>query len=186
MLEKKFWFRKTKDWAGLVSEPVKIQWKEGKDLTGGLTDAACKLAEERKKLAGNTSNGEARKKETKTKAYKELAQKIETATDASVSFFGLFAFVSGYRWVSAEESEQVTKEDNEKLEKIKRGEKVDEDDDEDEEDPLDYQEVEVFPGGDEVATIIAEDMWPNAIKYYSKFPTFSFPDSILTSRRRNL
>ena len=39
--------------------------------------------------------------------------------------------------------------------------------DDDEDDTLDYQEVEVFPGGDEVATIIAEDMWQNAIKYYS-------------------
>jgi hypothetical protein len=32
----------------------------------------------------------------------------------------------------------------------------------------DFQEIEVFPGGDEVATIIAEDMWQNAIKYYSR------------------
>ncbi|KAJ4377450.1 hypothetical protein N0V83_000275 [Neocucurbitaria cava] len=166
VLEKKFWYRKSKDWAGLVSEPVKIQWKKGKDLTGGLTDAACKLSEERKKLSGSTSSSEARKKETKSKPYKELAHKIETTTDASVSFFGLFAFVSGYRWVSAEESEQVFKEEKEQLEKIKRGEKIEEDESDDEEDPIDYQEVEVFPGGDELATIIAEDMWPNAIRYY--------------------
>ncbi|CAO2647357.1 Nn.00g082790.m01.CDS01 [Neocucurbitaria sp. VM-36] len=166
VLEKKFWFRKTKDWAGLVSEPVKINWKKGKDLTAGLTDAACKLGEERRKLSGNTSNGEARKQEAKTSAYKELAKKIETSSDASVSFFGLFAFVSGYRWVSAEESEQIIKEENEQLEKIKRGEKIEEDEDDDEEDPQDYQEIEVFPGGDELATVIAEDMWPNAIKYY--------------------
>lgn len=169
VLEKKFWFRKTQDWAGLVSEPVKINWKKDKDLTGGLTDAACKLAAARKKLAIDTSDAKARKKEVGTKEYKSLAQKIETATDASVSFFGLFAFVSGYRWVTAEESAKVVKEDKERFEKIKRGETVEEDDD-DEEDPQDYQEIEVFPGGDEVATIIAEDMWPNAIKYYSMFP----------------
>ncbi|KAI0583984.1 NAP family protein [Pyrenophora tritici-repentis] len=125
VLEKKFWFRKTKDWQGLVSEPVKINWKKGKDLTGGLTDAAYKLGELRKKLGADTASGAARKEEAKSKEYKKLAQLIETATDASVSFFGLFSFVSGYRW-----------------------------------------EIEVFPGGDEVATIIAEDMWPNAIKYY--------------------
>ena len=174
VLEKKFWFRRTKDWAGLVSEPVKIRWKKDKDLTSGLTDAACKLGEERKKLSVNTSDAEARKKETKSAAYKELAQKIETTTDASVSFFGLFAFVSGYRWVNAEESEQATNEEREKVEKIKRGEKVEEDE-EDEDDAVDYQEIEVFPGGDEIATIIAEDMWPNAIKYYSMLPT-SFPN----------
>ncbi|KAG9376984.1 nap family protein [Pyrenophora tritici-repentis] len=113
VLEKKFWFRKTKDWQGLVSEPVKINWKKGKDLTGGLTDAAYKLGELRKKLGADTASGAARKEEAKSKEYKKLAQLIETATDASVSFFGLFSFVSGYRWVSAEESAQVTKEEKE-------------------------------------------------------------------------
>ncbi|KAF2852023.1 hypothetical protein T440DRAFT_516981 [Plenodomus tracheiphilus IPT5] len=166
VLEKKFWFRKTEDWAGLVSEPVKINWKKGKDLTAGLTDAAYELGEIRKTNGTDTSSAEARKKETETKEYKQLAEKIETVTDASVSFFCLFAFVSGFRWVSAEENEKTVKEDNERLEKIRRGEKVEDDDDDDEEDSLDYQEIEVFPGGDEVATIIAEDMWPNAIKYY--------------------
>ncbi|KAH7079738.1 hypothetical protein FB567DRAFT_449342 [Paraphoma chrysanthemicola] len=165
VLEKKFWFRKTQDWAGLVSEPVLIHWKKDKDLTGGLTDAAYKLSEARKKLATDTSSDQARKKEKKLPEYQELANKIETSLESSISFFGIFAFVSGYRWVSAEESEKVTKEDQAKLEKIKRGEKIEEDEDEDE-DTQDYQEVEVFPGGDEVVTIIAEDMWPNAIKYY--------------------
>ncbi|RMZ68087.1 hypothetical protein GMOD_00004265 [Pyrenophora seminiperda CCB06] len=169
-LEKKFWFRKTKDWQGLVSEPVKINWKKGKDLTGGLTDAAYKLGELRRKLAADTASSAARKEETKSKEYKKLAQLLETSTASSVSFFGLFSFVSGYRWVSAQESEQVTKEEKERLEKIKekikRGEKLDDEEEDDEEDPQDYQEIEVFPGGDEVATVIAEDMWPNAMKYY--------------------
>jgi hypothetical protein len=171
VLEKKFWFRKSRDWAGLVSEPVKINWKKGKDLTGGLTDAAYKMGEARKKLNSDSSDMAARKKETQLPEYKQLSEKIETALESSISFFGLFAFVSGYRWVSAEESAKVEKEDKEKLEKIKRGEKIDDDEDEDE-DPQDYQEIEVFPGGDEVVTIIAEDMWPNAIKYYSMLFNF--------------
>ncbi|CAN9279446.1 unnamed protein product [Alternaria alternata] len=165
VLEKKFWFRKTKDWQGLVSEPVKINWKKGKDLTAGLTDAAYKLGETRKKITTDTAKGAAFEKEVLTDEYQDLARKIETATDASVSFFGLFAFVSGYRWVSAEESAQAAKEEKERFEKIRRGEKVDDEDD-DEENMRDFQEIEVFPGGDEVATIIAEDMWQNAIKYY--------------------
>lgn len=168
VLEKKFWYRKTKDWAGLVSEPTKINWKKGKDLSGGLTDAAYKLGEARKKASVDTSDGKARKAEVSTAEYKDLAKKIETALDASISFFGIFAFVSGYRWVSAEENEKTVKADQEKYEKVRRGEKIEEDEDEDMEDPQDYQEIEVFPGGDEVATIIAEDMWPNAIKYYSR------------------
>lgn len=167
-IEKKFWYRRTKDWEGLVSEPVLIHWKEGKDLTGGLIDAAYKLSEARKKLNTDTADAASRKKETKLPEYKALAEAIEGYSDSSISFFGLFAFVSGYRWVSAEESEKARQVEKERIEKIKRGEKVDEDEDEDDdEDSLDYQEIEVFPGGDEVVTIIAEDMWPNAIKYYS-------------------
>lgn len=169
MLEKKFWFRKSKDWTGLVSEPVLIHWKKGKDLTSGLTDAAYKLFEARKKLGIDTSDEKARKKETKLPEYKALADKIDTTTDSSISFFGLFAFVSSWRFVSAEESEKVTKADKEKLEKVKRGEKTEEDEDEAEEESQDSQEVEVFPGADEFVTIIMEDMWPNAIKYYSMF-----------------
>lgn len=182
-IEKKFWFRKSKDWAGLVSEPVLIHWKKGKDLTGGLTDAAYKLSEARKKLGTDTSDMAARKKETELPEYKNLVKKIETSMESSISFFGLFAFVSGYRWISAEESEKAEKEDKARVEKIKRGESIKEDDEDDEDDSTDYQEVEVFPGGDEVVTIIAEDMWPNAIKYYSKSYDHLFFGNWLTSRR---
>jgi hypothetical protein len=146
-----------------------IHWKKGKDLTAGLTDAAYTLGEARRRLSKDTWDPAVRKKEMKLPEYKNLAAKIETSSQASVSFFGIFAFVSGYRWVSAEENEKTVKEDQQKQEKIKRGETVSDDDDE-EEDPQDFQEVEVFPGGDEVVTLIAEDVWPNAIKYYSMFP----------------
>jgi len=159
-IEKKFWFRKSKDWEGLVSEPVKINWKNGKDLTSGLTDAAYKLYQARQTLKDP-------KKESQLPEHKALETMIETTHEASVSFFGLFAFVSGYRWVSAEESAQADKEEKERLEKVRRGEQIPEDDEDDEiEDIEDFQAVEVFPGGDEVATILAEDLWQNAIKYY--------------------
>jgi len=36
---------KTHTWEGLVSEPVRIKWKEGMDPTKGLLDAACDLAD---------------------------------------------------------------------------------------------------------------------------------------------
>lgn len=168
VLEKKFWFRKTRDWVGLVSEPVKINWKKGQDLTAGLTDAAYSLGEFRKKSAIDTSSAEARKKETESKEYQQLAQMIEAGSDASMSFFGIFGFVSGFRWVSAEENEKTIQEDNERLRKIRQGETVEDEDDDDDEDLIDFQECEVFPSGDELATIIAEDMWPNAIKYYKQ------------------
>lgn len=158
-IEKKFWFRKSKDWAGLVSEPVKINWKKGKDLTGGLTDAAYALDQARKKLAKRDP-----KAETKLPEYKALAKKIEQGTEASLSFFTWFGFVSSYRWISAEESEQAENEEAARLEKVKKGEKLEEQPEE--EDDIDHQETEVFPQGDEIATLIAEDLWPSAIKYY--------------------
>lgn len=161
VLEKKFWFRKTKDWEGLVSEPVRINWKKGKDPTEGFTEAAFKLFEAKKK------NGSSKSKHSDLPEYKQLVKMIEESTEASPSFFAWFAFVSDYRWVSPEESEQTEKEDAERLAKMKRGEKVDDDEDE-EDDETDYQETEVYPQGGEIATLIAEDLWPSAIKYYSK------------------
>lgn len=166
VLEKKFWFRKSKAWAGLVSEPVKIDWKKGQDLTGGLTDAAYAFAQARKRLA-KTSNGSTKlKKETDLSEHKALVEKIEESNVESRSFFTFFGFVSSYRWISAEESEQADKEDAARIEKLKRGEKVEEESDEDE-DQVDFSETEVHPFGDEIATLIAEDLWPSAIKYYS-------------------
>jgi hypothetical protein len=150
-----------------VSEPVQIHWKKGKDLTGGLTDAAYRLSEARKKLGLDSSDEKARKKEKSLPEFKALSDKLEKSMESSISFFGIFAFVSGYRWISAEESEKVSHEHKANLEKLRRGEKLDEEDDDDETESQDNQDTEVFPGGDEVVTIIAEDMWPNAIKYYS-------------------
>lgn len=181
MLEKKFWFRKSKDWDGHVSEPVKINWKKGKDLTGGLTDAAYELAQARRKLA-KTANGSAKSKETNLPEYKALAKKIEESTEASVSFFAWFGFVSSYRWISAEESEEASRARAERLEKIKRGEKVEEEEDDDEDEP-DYQETEVFPQGDEVATLIAEEMWPSALKYFSTSFFQNLSHNMLTNPR---
>jgi hypothetical protein len=172
VLEKKFWFRKSlDDWQGLVSEPVKIHWKEGKDLTGGLTDAAYNLFEAKKKAVGS-SNGNAKGKETNLPEYKSLAAMIEESEDPALSFFTWFGFVSSYKWVSAEESEEASKKEAERLAKQRAGEKIEEEDDEDEDD-IDYQETEVFPTGDQLATIIAEDMWPSAIKYYSESRSLS-------------
>ncbi|OCL15107.1 hypothetical protein AOQ84DRAFT_307784 [Glonium stellatum] len=164
VLEKKFWFRRSQGgWMGLVSEPVKIHWKKGKDLTGGLTDAAVKLWDAKLKAAGS-ANGDAKAKASSLPEYKALMKKIEQGEEASLSFFAWFGFVSSWRYVSAEESEAATAAELERREKRKKGEKV-EDEPEDEPDN-DHQQTEVYPPGEEIATIIAEDLWPQAIKYY--------------------
>lgn len=43
--------------------------------------------------------------------------------------------MSGYRWVSAEESEEAVKKSNELLAKIRAGESIEEEEEEDDEDP---------------------------------------------------
>ena len=81
--------------------------------------------------------------------------------------------------VTAEESDQADKEEAERWQKIENGEKVDDDEDdeedEDEDDDFDEDEeslstVEIFPDADDIANTLAEEVWPNALKYYGTFP----------------
>ena len=42
-------------------------------------------------------------------------------------------------------------------------------DDEDEDDDEDgLEDAEIFPDGDDLAVAIAEDLWPDALRYYGK------------------
>ena len=167
VLEKRFWYRRSLDgWAGLVSEPVKIHWKEGKDLTGGLTDAAVALFEARTKLHA-TANGDTKAPEKELPEYKALTQKMEESEDSSLSFFTFFGYVSNHRWVTAEESQQAHQAVKTRLDNLSNGKKPSSDEAIDEDDDEDWQETEVFPQSEEIATIIADDMWPSAIKYFS-------------------
>ncbi|KAJ5183018.1 hypothetical protein N7492_000634 [Penicillium capsulatum] len=163
-------------WEGLVSQPVRINWKKDMDVTKGLLDAACDLYEAEQK-------GGDRKK---LPQWEALVKKIAEAEDeadaedddddedenpvspAGVSFFAFF----GYRGrdVSAEKSRESVKEEDERWAKISNGEKVDgdDDDDEDEDDELvdDLEDAEIFPDGEELAIAIAEDLWTDAMRYY--------------------
>ncbi|KAB2578264.1 Nap family protein [Lasiodiplodia theobromae] len=167
VLEKKFWYRRALDgWSGLVSEPVKINWKKGQDVTEGLTDAAVELFEARKTLSAEKVKSEFKK----LPQYKKLLEKMELSEEGTLSFFTFFGFVSARPFVTAEESAKATKKEAEDRAKRSRGEKVEEtspEDEEDEEIQLFAEESEVFPTGDELATLIAEDIWPNAIKYFT-------------------
>lgn len=158
-LEKKFWWRRSKDgWAGLVSEPVKINWKADKDLTSGMLDRAIKVWEAEK--AG---------KEDAT-AVKELQKQMEETGLGGLSFFAWFGYRG--RAISAEEDREAFKEEEEKRQARQQGKEVDamdedEEDDDDEDD--DEYENEIFPTADDLAVCIAEELWPNAIKYFSEF-----------------
>ncbi|KHN94617.1 NAP family protein [Metarhizium album ARSEF 1941] len=174
-LEKKFWWRlrKKDDFSGLVSEPVEIDWKPGKDLTNGLLTLAKKIHEDDK--AGKSGDTENKRQLCKIKAV---------ASTESRSFFNFFGFRGHY--ITEEESLEATKavEEERKARKegkeieVKEGENADADEDVDvggddeEHDAQDEYESEykydVFPPGAEIALAIAEDLWPEAIQLFQE------------------
>lgn len=169
VLEKKFWHRYAKDgWAGLVSEPVPIKWKEGKDLSGGILGLVSKVWEQDK----NQSNGAStkpKKIEEFTPDEKALKDKIAETGLGGLSFFTWF----GYRGprVSAEESRAALEKEKEERRLRAEGKaepKEDKDDEDDEDDEDESLALEIFPDGEELAVAIAEDLWPNAIKYFTQ------------------
>ena len=178
---------KRRSWEGLVSRPVRIQWKEGMDPTKGLLDAVCDLddAEEKEKAAKGKLSVKQRKSLAAYEKLREKVAKIEAEAEggddegddplaaqipSGMSFFAWF----GYRGkdISAAESKVAGKEDDERFQKITKGEDVEssdeEFDDEEDEDDDGINHGEVFPDGEELATAIGEDLWPNALKYYGE------------------
>jgi hypothetical protein len=177
VLEKKFWWRQSKDgFSGLVSEPVEIRWKKGKDLTDGLLGLVKAVYDEQRAKPKQDAKDKKDKVEL-TDKQKALKEKIDKTGMGGVSFFAWFGYIGEY--VSAEESRESIEEEKEDRRKRKAGEKVakddedeemeDDDEDEDDEDEED-DDLDIFPMGDAVAMAIADDLWPGALKYFSKLP----------------
>lgn len=183
VIEKKFWHRRSADgWSGLVSEPVEIRWKKGKDLTGGLLGTVKKVwaaqqaeAEAKAKAKIKAKAGDANPKDL-TADERALKKKIENTGLGGLSFFAWFGYVG--RNISAEESRDATEKARKERVTRQGGNDVsvngdDEDDNDDDEDDDDENEneneLEIFPEGENLAIAISEDLWPGAIKYFSKY-----------------
>jgi hypothetical protein len=170
VLEKRFWYRRARDgWSGLVSEPVGIRWKKDRDLTGGLLDLVSKAWETEKAAGGKKST-------SLLPEQKALKRKIDNTGMGGLSFFAWFGFIG--RKVSAEESAEATRVEKERRNARKSGKTPPDSlngDSEEEgggEDDLGMS-LEIFPDGDDLVVAITEDLWPGAIKYFSKFATVS-------------
>ncbi|KAI0908580.1 hypothetical protein F4824DRAFT_215506 [Ustulina deusta] len=175
-LTKTFYFRYGKDGsAGLVSEPIKINWKSpAKDLTQGLSDAAlafwkAQKADASQKLDGVLANDARHARDAAAKnipEYQALVNKLESNTEGTLSFFNFFSYRG--RWISAAEHVEAKADLFAKRKAAQAGQDMDEDEDEDDDDDEDFTEeaVETFPAGHEVAVTIAEDIYPNAIDYF--------------------
>jgi hypothetical protein len=152
---KKFAHRRWRDgMVGFTSEPVKINWKAGKDLTHGLLDAAVAAYQ-----SGYWKNPT--DKDTPHATEKALLDKINSE-GGSGSFFNFFGFV-GRRLTEAER-----KLANEEEAKRAKGEDIPYVETEDETREEIEAECEIFPDGDDLAIAFAEDLWPEALKYFTQ------------------
>ncbi|KAK3936155.1 nucleosome assembly protein [Diplogelasinospora grovesii] len=167
VIEKKFWYRRSKDgWAGLVSEPVDIKWKKGKDLTGGLLSMVKAVWDEEQAME---KSGTKDKSAHLIEKQRTLRKKIENTGLGGVSFFAWFGF-RGKR-VSAEESRLAIEKENGKRQLRQNGvdtTQAEQDDEEDEDEEEEDDDLEIFPEGDSLAVTITEDLWPGAIKYFTQ------------------
>ncbi|KAI1108224.1 hypothetical protein F5Y14DRAFT_437000 [Nemania sp. NC0429] len=173
-LTKIFYFRYGKDGsAGLVSEPIKINWKSPQtDLTQGLSDAALAFWHAQKtnpsqNIDGVLANDARHARDAAAKElpeYKSLAKQLEDNVEGSLSFFNFFSYRG--RWISAAEHVAAKAELLARRQAAQAGNEVDEDDDDDDDEDFTEEAVETFPAGHEVAVTIAEDIFPNAIDYF--------------------
>lgn len=199
ILEKKFWHRRGKDgWTGLVSDPVRIHWKKGKDVTEGLLDEVVNLfgvASKIKEVDGQTANQSGKDQFTQERLDEmttlhrtlvdKLANDLKNIPQDAVSFFAWFGYRG--REISAEESVEATRKESQKRTDLKSGKEympgnkvVTEDGDGNDVESVTSKaidrdeadgielDLEIFPAGEELAVAISEDLYPGAIKYYSE------------------
>lgn len=180
-------------WEGLVSEPVRIAWKDGADPTKGLLDAVCNLAEAEKKIQEKNGHRITDEERTALPEFEKLVTAIESAKgemenneegegdDDSVippmfSFFNWFGYrgrdITAEESVASEKEEeaywQSSKEDKQSEKKENGNEQNNDEDDDDEDEENVLEDAEISPGGEELAISLADDVWQNAIKLYCK------------------
>ena len=174
VIEKKFWYRRSKDgWAGLVSEPTQIKWKEGKDLTDGLLDMAIRVWKDEREGSAKSPHQDA------------LVERMESLPMDAVSFFTWFGYRG--RRISAEESRKAIEDEVSKKSKGRQ------DDDEESEEKPDLRSAiektiatededpnagelsyEIFARGEDLAIALSDDLYPSAIKYFSRLSSPPF------------
>ena len=144
----------------LVSKAVPIQWKGKKgDLSKGMLDMAVELekAEEAMKLKNGGNEIELVEREGlwQYEKLREAIEKSEEAEDDEPTWLNWFGFRG-----------RVEKRSEEKETKAENGE--DEEEDWDGFDPG-LLDVEIFPSGEDVAISLAEDLFPDAMDFFSMF-----------------
>ncbi|KAL8953819.1 MAG: hypothetical protein Q9222_000328 [Ikaeria aurantiellina] len=156
-IEKRFYWRTSGNgWSGLVSDPVKIHWKD-RDLTDGLLELAGNLWEKQEEL--KQTNGQDSDEIRATAEYMTLVEKVQRTPQDAISFFGLFGYrglhISARQSLDAIQRQQHSAEGSEHWRDM-----------EEELPPL--PDTEIYPHGGDVAIAVSEDLYPGAIQYFSK------------------
>ncbi|KAF3920259.1 hypothetical protein AA313_de0208106 [Arthrobotrys entomopaga] len=144
VLRKQFWWKIVEGkWSGYVSEPVEVRWKsDDVDLSHGETGRVWREFVEKKN--GGSASEDKGKGKGKGKAAAVNGKKKtleERLAGGQPSFFTWFSWVG-------------------------KGRDYDGTQDEDEEDEEEKEGDDLFNHGDELALTLAEDIYPNAIKYF--------------------
>lgn len=164
-LVKEFEYRPRADGPGsLVSKPVPVKFKsKKKDVTQGLLDAAVELysAEEALKLKNGDAEIDIVDREAlwQHEKLREKMIKLDEESEQEPSFFNWF----GFRGAVNAKAEREPK-----LSTANGTSSPDEEDEDDDEEIDQMLEVEIFPAGEEVAIALAEDLWTDAMDYFSK------------------
>ncbi|KAF8460604.1 hypothetical protein BDZ91DRAFT_415230 [Kalaharituber pfeilii] len=180
-LRKRFVYKSLRDgderWTGLVSEPVTVEWvNEEKDLTVGINALAAKIFEIRKartqkKIEEKKKPGYKPPKPVKPEELEadedglaEFELELEEKLNQYQSFFNWFSWCGEYFMVMEKEAEK-TEKSKEREEKAE----------EEEEEAPEFDGIDVFPNGEKIAYLFAEDMYPNALKHFGELPAWNLP-----------
>ena len=178
-IKKKFMYKSLRDrdesWTGLVSEPLEVKWvSEEKDLTGGINGLSKRIFEvrrkrverriEEKKNGGKGKGKQGPGKVTEDDGLSELELDLDERLNQAQSFFNWLSWTGDFFMVMEKEAEIKLRE-----EKKAKGEEVAENEYEESEDD-EPDGIDVFPGGEKLAYLFAEDMFPNALKHFGELP----------------
>lgn len=109
-----------------------------------------------------------------------VIKKMEKVSEGSLSFFSWFGFRG--RHVTAEQSAAATAKEQDRRERAKKGDKSAAQDapaepsSQEAEDEETEMRMEIFPPGEDLAMAISEDLFPGALKYFSRFAELQRPD----------
>lgn len=155
-LVKEFEYKRREDGPGsLISKPVPIKWKGKKqDLTKGLLDAAVELYSAEEAIKLKTVEVVDREALWQHEKLRDKMVSLDETDEDQPSFFNWFGFRGAIETPAPKKEGENGAGDGP------------EDSDDDVEEML---EVEIFPAGEEIAIALAEEVWSDAMDYFSEY-----------------